>query len=74
MPKHLSGLFAVAALLVLPVLAAAQETPTERDAARDVLKKMAALEQSLDVPGWVVTSSTGPRIPRATRSSPAPRS
>ena len=29
----------------------AQETPTEREAARDVLKKMAALEQSLDVPG-----------------------
>ena len=41
------------ALLLLPALAAAQETPTERDAARDVLKKMAALEQSLDVPGWV---------------------
>jgi len=32
---------------------AAQETPTERDAARDVLKKMAALEQSLDVPALV---------------------
>jgi amidohydrolase len=31
----------------------AQETETERTAARDVLKKMAALEQSLDVPGWV---------------------
>ena len=53
MPKHLSGLFAVAALLVLPALAAAQETPTERDAARDVLKKLDALEQSLDVPGSV---------------------
>ncbi len=38
-------LFAAAAL--------AQETPTERDAARDVLKKMDALERSLDVPGWV---------------------
>jgi amidohydrolase len=32
---------------------AAQDTPTEREAAKDVLKKMAALEQSLDVPGWV---------------------
>jgi len=32
---------------------AAQETPTERDAAREVLKKMAALEQSLDVPATV---------------------
>lgn len=31
----------------------AQETPTEREAARDVLKKMAALEQSLDVPALV---------------------
>jgi amidohydrolase len=33
--------------------AGAQDTPTERDAARDVLKKMGALEQSLDVPGLV---------------------
>src|SRR4051794_31921893 len=31
----------------------AQDTPTEREAARDVLGKMAALEQSLDVPGMV---------------------
>lgn len=31
----------------------AQETPTERDAAREVLKKMAALESSLNVPGLV---------------------
>src|ERR1044071_9899202 len=33
--------------------ASAQETPTEREAARDVLKKMAALEQSIDVPSFV---------------------
>jgi amidohydrolase len=39
-------------LLVLPALA--QETPTEREAARSVLDKMATLEKSLDVPGWVV--------------------
>jgi amidohydrolase len=32
---------------------AAQETPTEREAARDVLRKMAALENSLDVPVMV---------------------
>jgi len=42
---------------VLAIFAAcaamAQETPTEREAARDVLKKMDALEKSLDVPGWV---------------------
>jgi amidohydrolase len=31
----------------------AQDTPTEREAAREVLKKMAALEQSLDVPAIV---------------------
>ncbi|HZS45418.1 MAG TPA: peptidase dimerization domain-containing protein [Blastocatellia bacterium] len=30
-----------------------QETPTERDAAREVLKKMSALENSLDVPSMV---------------------
>ncbi len=35
--------------------ALAQETPTEREAARDVLEKMAALEASLDVPSLVAT-------------------
>jgi amidohydrolase len=39
--------------LCLPVAAFAQDTPTERDAAKEVLKKMAALEQSLNIPGWV---------------------
>ena len=38
---------------ILAVYSFAQETATERDAASDVLKKMAALEKSLDVPGWV---------------------
>src|SRR5260370_17048112 len=37
------GAFAAASLL-------AQETPTEREAAREVLRKMAALETSLNVP------------------------
>src|SRR5215475_5510647 len=37
----------------LAAAALAQETPTERDAARDVLKKMDTLERSLDVAGWV---------------------
>jgi hypothetical protein len=32
---------------------AAQETPTEREAAREVLRKMAALQKSLDVPSMV---------------------
>jgi amidohydrolase len=44
------AILATSAFLVAVV--AAQESPTERDAARDVLKKMAALEQSLDVPGF----------------------
>src|ERR1041385_3343284 len=33
--------------------ACAQETDTEKQAARDVLKKMSALEDSLNVAGWV---------------------
>ena len=39
----------------LPLAAAllGQETPTEREAAREVLRKMGDLEKSLDVPGWV---------------------
>ncbi len=43
----------LALAVLLPLALVAQETPTERDAARDVLKKMDALEKSLDVPGWV---------------------
>ena len=39
--------------LILPVSVFAQDSQTEKEAARDVLKKMAALEQSLDVPGLV---------------------
>jgi amidohydrolase len=39
--------------LLLSLHSFAQDTPTEREAARDVLKKMDALEKSLDVPGWV---------------------
>jgi amidohydrolase len=44
-------------------LAFAQETPTERDAARDVLAKMATLEQSLNVPG-IVARLTAPNPAR----------
>lgn len=41
--------------LLSPVPGLAQETPTEREAAREVLAKMAALERSLDVPRLVET-------------------
>jgi len=43
---------ALAAVLLATSLCA-QETPTERDAARDVIKKMDALEKSFDVDKWV---------------------
>ena len=47
------ALFSAAILSLAAGSVPAQETPTEREAAREVLKKMAALEQSLDVPGLV---------------------
>src|SRR5919197_4613254 len=47
----------------IPLAAHAQETETERAAARDVLKKMAALEESLDVPG-IVAKLTAPNAER----------
>ncbi len=50
-------------ILSVPAAAVAQDTPTERDAARDVLKKMSALEQSLDVPA-LVTRLTGANAAR----------
>ena len=50
-PRH-AWLFLLLSLMYSSVVAA-QDTPTERAAARDVLKKMAALQQSLDVPGLV---------------------
>ncbi len=49
----LQRVFATLLFLGVAGAARAQETPTERDAARDVLKKMSALEQSLDVAGLV---------------------
>src|SRR3954468_3437377 len=50
-------------LLTFSLPAAAQDTPTERDAARDVLQKMAALEESLDIHG-MVARLTGPNAER----------
>jgi amidohydrolase len=62
MPQ-LTRFFVVLLFFVLPSSILAQDTPTERDAARDVLKKMSALEQSLDVPG-LVSRLTGPNAER----------
>ena len=42
-----------ALLLLAAAPLAAQETPTEREAARDVLRKMAVLERSIDAPAFV---------------------
>ena len=53
----------VLTLLLNAVPALAQDTPTEREAAGAVLKKMAALEQALDVPG-LVTRITVPNAAR----------
>lgn len=64
MVHRLFSLFITLALMCSGAASArAQETPTEREAARDVLKKMADLEQSLDVPGWV-SRLTGPDAAR----------
>src|SRR5689334_3414384 len=49
-------------LLAAPALRA-QETDTEKQAAREVLTKMAALEKSLDVPA-MVAQLTGPNAAR----------
>src|SRR5262245_23960981 len=46
-------------LALVPALASAQETTTEREAARDVLARMATLEQSLNVPA-LVAATTAP--------------
>ena len=43
----------VVSILILGALCSAQETPTERAAAADILKKMDALERSVDPAGWV---------------------
>ena len=51
MHARLYVLATFAILIAAPL--AAQETPTEREAARDVLQKMAALERSIDVAAYV---------------------
>ncbi len=51
-------------------IALAQETPTEKAAAKDVVRKLAALERSLDVPGLVekITASNPERDGVAARA------
>jgi amidohydrolase len=63
--------FAIAAVIFAAAATsvAAQETPTEREAAKDVLRKMGTLEQSLDVPGWVAKLTA----PNAARDQVAAR-
>ena len=52
-PLMRNSVFILPVLALLSAHALAQDTPTERAAARDVLKKMTALQQSLDVPALV---------------------
>jgi len=49
--------------LLLPAFVAAQETPTERESARDVVHKLDSLERSLDLPA-LVAKLTGPNAAR----------
>lgn len=53
MKTRVLALLTLLAALVAPSAARAQETATEREAARDVLAKMAMLERSIDVPALV---------------------
>jgi amidohydrolase len=49
--------------LALPVVVAAQETPTERESARGVVRKLDSLEKSLDLSA-LVAKLTGPNAAR----------
>src|SRR5205085_6194988 len=40
-------------LLLLAICASSQETPTERQAASDILRRIAELQKTVDVQGWV---------------------
>jgi len=65
---HVAG-WLVAGLLGAAAPATAQETQTEREAAKDVLRKMATLETAIDVPALVA----GLRAPNAKRDAVAAR-
>jgi amidohydrolase len=58
-----NSILSLIACLMLTPAAFAQDTPTEREAAKDVIKKMADLETSLDVPA-MVAKLTGPNAAR----------
>ena len=58
---RISGLLSL--VLLVPVIAAGQETPTERDAARDVVLRLDSLERSLNLPS-LVARLTGPDAAR----------
>src|SRR4051812_15184120 len=53
----------IAVALLAPTLIAAQETPTERESARGVVRKLDSLEKSLDLPA-LVAKLTGPNAAR----------
>jgi len=61
--KRLLLAFVCGASLWTAELARAQETPTEREAAREVIQKLEALETSLDVPA-IVARLTAPNAER----------
>jgi amidohydrolase len=63
------GAGAVALVLVSVGGVSAQETPTEREAARDVVQKMAVLQKSIDVPTLVSRMT----MPNAARDQVAAR-
>src|SRR5438477_591079 len=62
-PMRFAPSLAVAALAVFATPLAAQETPTERSAAADVVRRMNTLERSLALPA-LVARLTGARDPR----------
>ena len=48
-----SNFYLLTSIFAFASLASAQETPTEREAAHDVVREMAALEKTVDASGWV---------------------
>ena len=68
---HRCSTWAAAIIGVLAAMpAVAQETPTEREAAREVLQRMEALQKTLDVPAMVArTASNVRRKPASSKPS-----